>query len=228
MDPSSPAITTPPPTSSHKTQGGKTRRRRDSGYGCWCEKSEIKRCQVHGGSGSSGTSGSTVYGTGIHTEPGWWVSGSAPATPRPSRRPRPQPVHERSHVETQTSFQSTVSSPPSPASGPSSPLLSPQHVRSPPPTPTSVAGRRISRKQSLFGYDLLKHAFCLSCPPVGLAFSSSVSAKYHLHHNPADADDKEIIMRLSLEVWGDSATPISLVTIETDERTAAVVVATGK
>ncbi|XP_042235606.1 translation initiation factor IF-2-like [Homarus americanus] len=62
----------------------------------------------------------------------------------------------------------------------------PTSTAKPPPSPKSPTGRRISRKHTLFNYDMLKNAFCLSCPPVGLDFSSSVAAKYHHHHAAAD------------------------------------------
>ncbi|KAA0193138.1 hypothetical protein HAZT_HAZT009429, partial [Hyalella azteca] len=67
---------------------------------------------------------------------------------------------------------------PSPGfSSPSSSLSS--VIGAPVSTPQmSTSVRKLSRKHAVFDCDLIKNAFCLSCPPVGLDFTSSVAAKY--------------------------------------------------
>lgn len=174
------------------------------------QASNLSRLSTRAG-GSALNLGSAGAGVGSGRER---ASGSAPPSPRPARRPRPQPHHERTHVETQTSFQSSVpSTPTSPKRSPSPPMWPdsppfPGHVRGhPAPHPSAhhtplyhplsqpplarpfsppTSARRISRRQTLFNYDVLKNTFCLSCPPLGLAFASSMAVKYQ------HADDTEV------------------------------------
>lgn len=160
---------------------------------------------VYGGSATNLRTFGSGYGSSSVRSGAVYGPSSAPTSPRPSQRPRPQPYHERTHVHTQTNFHSPTSSnnqalPQLPSQDhksqlthhktghdsltPTSPSPSLPHSL----TPRTPPGRRLSRKQTLFNYDILKNAFCLSCPPVGLGFSSSVAAKYH-HHT---TDDNEV------------------------------------
>lgn len=182
------------------------------------QASNLSRLSTRSG-GSALSLGSAGAGVGSVRER---ASGSAPPSPRPARRPRPQPHHERTHVETQTSFQSSVPSTPTPTPPSPSPPMRPDsppfpgrarghpaphpsahytplyHPLSHPPPERSfsppTSARKISRRQTLFNYDVLKNTFCLSCPPLGLAFASSMAVKYQ------HADDTEVSPILSIFV----------------------------
>lgn len=150
--------------------------------------------------------------THVETQTSFQSTVSSPRSPNEVQTPTPTkspPQHQNQKLNPVEKFQDKphprksqphVTSPPLSLTSQPLPLLptfspvdnitTPNSGSPPSVSPKSPQERRISRRKTLFDYDTLKNAFCLSCPPVGLDFTSSMAAKYY--HHPHHADDKEV------------------------------------